>query len=111
MKTTAPTLVSPYGGELIDRVAPVDEFEELKARAGGLTSIQISERSVCDLELLATGAFSPLARFMGAEDYQSALATQRLTSGAIFPIPITPSGRTESTVGTGSAGSIAERQE
>ena len=89
VKTTAPTLLSPYGGELIDRVVPVDEFEELKARAGELISIQISERSVCDLELLATGAFSPLARFMGAEDYQSALATQRLTSGAIFPIPIT----------------------
>jgi sulfate adenylyltransferase len=50
--------------------------------------LQLSERSVCDLELLATGAFSPLDRFAGKENYQSILDQMRLTNGHIFPIPI-----------------------
>src|SRR4026208_1712164 len=82
-------LISPYGGRLIDLMAPVENLEELGASAGVLPSIQLSERSVCDLELLATGAFSPLARFMGREDHQRVLETMRLSSGYIFPIPVT----------------------
>lgn len=82
-------LISPYSGRLVDLMAPVENLEELRAVAGGLPSIQLSERSVCDLELLATGAFSPLARFMGREDHQRVLEEMRLTSGHLFPIPIT----------------------
>jgi sulfate adenylyltransferase len=44
---------------------------------------------LCDFELLATGAFSPLTQFMGADDYWSVLHTMRLASGLLFPIPIT----------------------
>jgi sulfate adenylyltransferase len=51
--------------------------------------VQLSERTVCDLELLATGAFSPLDRFMGRNDYQRVLEEMRLSSGHVFPIPIT----------------------
>jgi sulfate adenylyltransferase len=65
------------------------EFDELKAWASRLPSLQLSERGVCDLELLATGAFSPLDRFMGREDHQRVLEEMRLASGHIFPIPIT----------------------
>ncbi len=82
-------LISPYGGALVDLMAPADELDHLKRYAGKLPSIQLSERSLCDLELLATGAFSPLDRFMGEQDYQSVLDDMRLSSGAIFPIPIT----------------------
>ncbi|HEY80080.1 MAG TPA: bifunctional sulfate adenylyltransferase/adenylylsulfate kinase [Caldilineae bacterium] len=70
-------------------MAPVEELDHLKRYAGKLPSIQLSERSICDLELLATGAFSPLDRFMGEQDYQSVLDTMRLSHGAVFPIPIT----------------------
>ena len=66
-----------------------DESEALKVQASELPSIQISERSVCDLELLATGAFSPLDRFMGEEDFGRVLEEMRLSSGHIFPIPVT----------------------
>lgn len=59
------------------------------ARAKELPSIKLSDRSICDLELLATGAFSPLDRFMGAADYARVLGEMRLASGALFPIPIT----------------------
>ncbi len=82
-------LIEPYGGKLVDLLAPAEELDHLKRYAGKLPSIQLSERSICDLELLATGAFSPLDRFMGQQDYQSVLDTMRLSNGAVFPIPIT----------------------
>ena len=82
-------LISPYGGALIDLTASPDEVENLKAYANRLPSIQLSERSVCDLELLATGAFSPLDRFMGQADYERVLNEIRLASNYIFPIPVT----------------------
>ena len=81
-------LISPYGDNLTNLLTPVEEISELKSYAAQLSSIQISERSICDLELLATGAFSPLTHFMGSEDYRRVLKEMRLISGHIFPIPI-----------------------
>src|SRR5262247_1185183 len=59
------------------------------ARAKELPTIRLSERAICDLELLATGAFHPLDRFMGAADHARVVAEMRLASGALFPIPVT----------------------
>ena len=89
--TTATTvdLIAPYGGKLVDLMAPADALPELKAHASMLPSIQVSERVACDLELLATGAFSPLDRFMGQADYQRVLDEMRLVDGTLFPLPIT----------------------
>jgi sulfate adenylyltransferase len=80
---------SPYGGILVDLMIPPEEIIESKRYANTLASIQISERIECDLELLATGAFSPLDQFMGKADYDCVLDEMRLTNGYIFPIPIT----------------------
>ena len=82
-------LLPPYGGRLVDLLVPADEVAELKAHASKLPSLQLSARAECDLELLAVGAFSPLARFMGLEDHQRVLDEMRLTSGHIFSIPVT----------------------
>ena len=82
-------LISPYGGDLVDLAVPEDAKGDLRARANRLPSVRLSERSVCDLELLATGAFSPLDRFMGREDHQLVLDEMRLRSGHVFPIPVT----------------------
>ncbi len=82
-------LNSPYGGELIDLVVKGEEYEELLEKSSRLPSIQISQRALCDLELLATGAFSPLNRFMGKADYERVLTEMRLTNGMLFPIPVT----------------------
>ena len=82
-------LISPYGGSLIDLRVPRAEITELKSYASRLTSIQLSGRAVCDLELLATGAFSPLDRFMGKADHERVLQEMRLVNGHIFPIPVT----------------------
>ncbi len=87
--TTIAELISPYGGSLVDLKVPEAEVPELRTYASRLPSIQLSERAVCDLELLATGAFSPLDRFMGRADHERVVDEMRLTSGDIFPIPVT----------------------
>ena len=43
----------------------------------------------CDLELLATGAFSPLDRFLGQRDYERVLSEMRLGNGTLWPVPVT----------------------
>lgn len=82
-------LISPYGGKLVNLVVAGEERDELLAKAGRLPWVQISARSLCDLELLATGAFSPLDRFMRKADYERVLTEMRLSDGTLFPIPIT----------------------
>ena len=82
-------MISPYGGKLIDLVVEGEERQELLERSSRLPSVQISQRALCDLELLATGAFSPLDRFMGKADYERVLTEMRLTNGILFPIPVT----------------------
>lgn len=82
-------LISPYGATLVDLLAPAAARNDLKAYANQLPSVQLSARALCDLELLASGAFSPLDRFMGQADYQRVLDDMRLADGYLFPIPIT----------------------
>lgn len=82
-------LIPPYGGRLINLVVSAEEREELLAEASHLPSIQISMRSLCDLELLATGGFSPLTGFMGLADYERVLEEMRLADGTLWPIPVT----------------------
>ena len=83
-------LISPYGGnKLVNLVVTGKERDELLGHASQLPSIKISMRNLCDLELLATGGFSPLDRFMGKADYERVLHDMRLSSGVLFPLPIT----------------------
>src|SRR5689334_15022260 len=81
--------ITPYGGELIDLLVPETERESIMNRATVLPRIQLTQRNLCDLELLATGGFSPLRTFMDREDYHSVLRSMRLADGTLFPIPIT----------------------
>jgi sulfate adenylyltransferase len=83
------TLTSPFGGSLVDLMADARELAGLAAHAATLPSIQLSPRAQHDLELLATGAFSPLDRFLGREDYARVLAEMRLADGTLWPMPIT----------------------
>jgi sulfate adenylyltransferase len=70
-------------------MVPAQDLDARKAYASRLPSIQISERCLCDLQLLASGAFSPLDRFVGKLDYQCVLDELRLSDGRLFPIPVT----------------------
>jgi sulfate adenylyltransferase len=87
-QTLGNTLISPYGGRLTDLTVTPDKAAELRERAHRLSSIQLSNRSVCDLELLATGAFSPLDRFMDQLDFERVVFEMRLNNGQLWPIPI-----------------------
>lgn len=91
--TNGSTLIAPYGGRLVDWVVPPEGVADLAARAVHLPAVQLSERALCDLELLAVGAFSPLDAFMGRADYERVVGEMRLASGRLFPVPVTLSVR------------------
>lgn len=82
-------LISPYGNTLINLVIPQEQLTEKLAHAKTLPVVNLSARAICDLELLATGAFSPLATFMNKADFESVVHTLRLANGTLFPMPIT----------------------
>lgn len=82
-------LIPPYGGALVNLVSDPEDEQRLIDHAQRLASLQLTERAVCDLELLATGAFSPLDRFMGMADYERVLEEMRLDQGHLFPLPVT----------------------
>ena len=50
-------LIAPYGGKLVNLVVDESEREQLIASSAQLSSIKITMRNLCDLELLATGGF------------------------------------------------------
>ena len=75
--------------ELVEIVVAGEERERLIAHASTLPSVQISDRSLNDLELLAVGAFSPLRQFMGKTDHDRVLEDMRLADGTLWPMPIT----------------------
>ena len=82
-------LISPYGGKLVNLLVSGEERERLVTRSNTLPSFKISPRALCDLELLATGGFSPLERFMGKADYEHVLHDMHLMDGTLWPLPIT----------------------
>jgi sulfate adenylyltransferase len=77
------------GGELIDLRAPASERAALKAHAAALPAVALNARDLADLEMLASGAFSPLTGFMGGADYVRSRDEMRLESGVPWSIPIT----------------------
>jgi hypothetical protein len=79
-------IIEPYGGRLVDLLEAEQSSLELKAHADTLPSIQLTDRAVCDLELLAVGAFSPVDRFMAATDTERGAAEMRLADGRLFPM-------------------------
>ena len=67
--------IEPHGGELVDRMAPEEQRDELLSKADGLTKIVLGPRALSDLEMISTGVFSPLTGFMVSEDYESVIET------------------------------------
>jgi len=79
----------PHGGELKNLYLPADEAEAEKQAAREYASWDLTERQLCDIELLLNGAFSPLEGFLGKDDYESVVENMRLESGVLWPMPIT----------------------
>lgn len=79
----------PYGGQLSDRALRGVALERAREEATGLPRIRLSDRSICDVVCLGTGVYSPLEGFMGKDDYDAVIDSMHLTSGLIWPVPMT----------------------
>ncbi len=89
MTASSSHLIAPHGGELVNLVASPDRSAELKAQSREWPSWDLTARQICDLELLLNGGFSPLRGFMTKADYEGVCKNMRLSSGVLWPMPIT----------------------
>jgi sulfate adenylyltransferase len=87
--TSEATPIAAHGGTLVSRVIAGEEHPAALELAAALPSLAVDLRTVADLELIATGAYSPLTGFMGLADYQRVLHEMRLASGLPWSLPIT----------------------
>ena len=70
-------------------LVPEEQATMLKQEALTLPEWIVTERQICDLELLLNGGFAPLTGFLNQADYQNVLDNTRLENNQIWPIPIT----------------------
>ncbi|HWF93037.1 MAG TPA: bifunctional sulfate adenylyltransferase/adenylylsulfate kinase [Terriglobales bacterium] len=89
MSVSSGHLIAPHGGELVDLIVPSEKATELKSHSREWPSWDLTARQICDLELLMSGGFSPLRGFMNRADYEGVCSNMRLSSGVLWPIPIT----------------------
>ncbi|KAK5096838.1 Sulfate adenylyltransferase [Lithohypha guttulata] len=79
----------PHGGVLKDLLArDAPRHAELEKESETLPAIVLTERQLCDLELILNGGFSPLEGFMNEADYSGVVEDLRLKDGALFSMPI-----------------------
>ena len=99
--------IAPHGGTLVNRELNGKALEDARIRAKHLTALTLSEREVCDLEMIAVGAMSPLQGFMTQADYESCLVRKRLQNGLVWTLPVTKSVTAEEKGNIQKAGEIA----
>jgi len=78
---------SPHGGTLVNTVV-TDEALKKKLISESTATLELSERQACDVALLIFGGFSPLTGFMGKADYDGVVENMRISSGALFGLPV-----------------------
>jgi sulfate adenylyltransferase len=80
--TATRELITPHGGRLVDRTgARPDGVETLE-------TVTLTAREVSDLDMLASGALSPLEGFMRRDDYERVLDEMRLANGLAWALPV-----------------------
>ncbi len=84
-----PDRIAPHGGILVNRIATLDQRQEFFDKAEVLPRVQLSDRSISDLQMIAIGAMSPLKGFMNEADYRSVVKEMRLSNGLPWSVPIT----------------------
>jgi sulfate adenylyltransferase len=82
-------IIAPHGGILTELIVPSERIAELKSHSREWPSWDLTPRQICDLELLMSGGFSPLRGFMTQADYEGVCHNMRLSSGVLWPMPIT----------------------
>lgn len=86
---TTHQLQTPHGGTLVLNRAGEAESAQLRAESVALPRLTIGSRQLADLEMLATGAYSPLTGFLRRADYLSVVNEMHLSNGLPWTIPVT----------------------
>lgn len=82
-------LTAPYGGELVQSFVPAHDRSAVLERLPSLPALQISAAELLDIEMIASGALSPLTGFMTRVVYESVLADALLPDGRPWGLPVT----------------------
>jgi sulfate adenylyltransferase len=75
-------LIEPHGGKLVDRTGPRPDGVER------LEQIPLTPRELSDLDMIASGALSPLEGFMARHDYERVVDEMRLGNGLPWALPV-----------------------
>eukprot|EP00968_Pinguiococcus_pyrenoidosus_P028553 scaffold7945_cov220-Pinguiococcus_pyrenoidosus.AAC.1 len=65
-----------------------DDAAKDAAMAGCDMELQLTDRQLCDVELIANGGFSPLTGFMSEDEYTSVVNNMELPNGVLFSLPV-----------------------
>ena len=82
-------LIAPYGGRLVQAFVPKQDQRDLQSRLPQLKRVDITARELIDLEMIASGAYSPLTGFMDSRTYRSVLESTVLPDGMPWGLPVT----------------------
>src|SRR5436309_14987079 len=78
----AEKLIRPHGGRLVDRTGDRPDGVE------NLERVALTSREVSDLDMIASGALSPLDSFMTRDDYDAVVEDMRLANGLPWALPV-----------------------
>ena len=81
-------MIDPHGNKLVSFHLSKGELEEYSELSNTISSLTLSLKQQCDLEMILNGAFSPLLTFNNQKDYEEILLNNKLLNGEIWPIPI-----------------------
>ena len=81
-------MIKPHGETLVSFHLSADELSEYSELSNNISSLTLSLKQQCDLEMISNGAFSPLSTFNNQKDYEEILLKNKLSNGLVWPIPI-----------------------
>ncbi|MFK5951132.1 MAG: bifunctional sulfate adenylyltransferase/adenylylsulfate kinase [Methylococcales bacterium] len=78
-----------YGEKTVIKMLSEEEGEQLKKEISASCTVTLTQRQLCDLEMILNGAMNPLKGFMTEADYKSVLDNMALENGLLWSLPIT----------------------